>query len=80
MKSGINGRLLKEAKKQLSEYFDGKRKDFDLSLAPEGTAFQTKVWNLLRTIPYGKTSFLQRTRCNGRRQKQGPCGWSSRKR
>lgn len=40
---------------QLQEYFDGKRKVFDLRLNPEGTDFQKKVWNALLEIPYGKT-------------------------
>ena len=38
-----------------SEYFDGKRKIFDLPLKPEGTEFQLKDWNALREIPYGET-------------------------
>ncbi|MFH6767423.1 methylated-DNA--[protein]-cysteine S-methyltransferase [Gaetbulibacter aquiaggeris] len=40
---------------QLQEYFDGKRKIFDIKLNPEGTDFQKKVWNQLLEIPYGKT-------------------------
>lgn len=47
--------LLKEAGKQLKEYFEGKRKDFELPLAPKGTEFQKKVWKVLQTIPYGET-------------------------
>ena len=47
--------LLKKAAKQLKEYFEGKRKGFDLPLAPEGTEFQKKVWKVLETIPYGET-------------------------
>lgn len=47
--------LLKEAIKQLNEYFEGKRSVFDLPLAPEGTEFQNKVWNALREIPFGET-------------------------
>lgn len=47
--------LLVEAKKQLREYFAGERKAFDLPLAPEGTDFQLKCWEGLRTIPYGET-------------------------
>ncbi len=45
---------------QLSEYFEGSRKQFDLKLNPEGTEFQKKVWKLLEQIPYGKTiSYLE---------------------
>lgn len=47
--------LLAEAEKQLEEYFNGKRKEFQLPLAPEGTFFQRKVWAALQTIPYGET-------------------------
>jgi methylated-DNA-[protein]-cysteine S-methyltransferase len=41
------------AAKQLREYFAGERHDFDLRLAPRGTAFQQRVWQALRAIPYG---------------------------
>ena len=44
-----------EAFRQLSDYFDGELKTFDLPLKPEGTPFQLKVWEALRTIPYGET-------------------------
>lgn len=40
---------------QLSEYFAGERRQFDLPLQPEGTEFQKKVWEALRAIPYGET-------------------------
>lgn len=48
-------RLLVQAAEQLDEYFTGKRKEFDLPLAAEGTLFQKRVWNALCTIPYGET-------------------------
>ena len=48
--------LIKKANKQLQEYFSGKRKIFDLPLAPTGTEFQQKVWSSLRKIPYGTTN------------------------
>lgn len=41
--------------RQLEEYFSGKRKEFDLDLRLEGTAFQKSVWKTLYNIPYGKT-------------------------
>ena len=47
--------LIKEAVKQLDEYFNGLRQSFDLPLAPAGTHFQQKVWQALRNIPCGKT-------------------------
>ena len=46
---------LDAAKRQLAEYFDGTRRDFDLPLAPDGTAFQRRVWDELRRIAYGET-------------------------
>jgi methylated-DNA-[protein]-cysteine S-methyltransferase len=47
--------LLKEAAKQLAEYFDGQRKQFSLPLHTEGTAFQMQVWQALQRVLYGKT-------------------------
>ncbi len=44
-----------EVKSQLNAYFAGELKDFDLPLAPQGTAFQMSVWKALTTIPYGGT-------------------------
>ena len=44
-----------DAIQQLGEYFAGDRTSFDLALAPSGTAFQLRVWEQLRTIPYGAT-------------------------
>ena len=38
---------------QVTEYFAGRRHDFELDLAPEGTAFQKQVWKELCRIPYG---------------------------
>ena len=42
-------------KRQLMEYFDGTRRDFELPLAPDGTVFQRRVWEELCRIPYGET-------------------------
>ena len=47
--------VLARAREQLAEYFAGSRTAFDLPLAPAGTAFQRRVWDALRTIPYGAT-------------------------
>ena len=47
--------LIKEAMRQLNEYFQGKRSLFDLPLEPKGTEFQKKVWNALKEIPFGET-------------------------
>jgi methylated-DNA-[protein]-cysteine S-methyltransferase len=48
--------LLREAATQLAEYFAGERTEFDLPLAPPGTAFQRRVWDELARIPYGTTT------------------------
>jgi methylated-DNA-[protein]-cysteine S-methyltransferase len=51
---------LEDAVYQIKEYFEGKRKVFDLRLHPNGTAFQQRVWDALKEIPYGKTiSYLE---------------------
>lgn len=47
--------LIKTTFKQLEEYFDGRQKEFDVPLSPEGTAFQKKVWEALGQISYGET-------------------------
>ena len=47
--------LIKKASVQLTEYFAGKRAEFDLPLAPAGTEFQRSVWRALQTIPFGET-------------------------
>jgi methylated-DNA-[protein]-cysteine S-methyltransferase len=44
-----------EAIRQLREYFDGERTEFDLALAPRGSAFELRVWSLLTKIPHGET-------------------------
>jgi methylated-DNA-[protein]-cysteine S-methyltransferase len=41
--------------RQLAEYFAGRRREFALPLAPSGTDFEQRVWDQLRTIPYGRT-------------------------
>src|SRR6476646_4874106 len=40
---------------QLGDYFSGKNLEFDVPLAPVGSPFQLRTWNLLRTIPVGET-------------------------
>ena len=47
--------ILAEAGRQLGEYFKGKRREFDLPLAPAGTEFMHRVWKALQEIPYGET-------------------------
>ena len=47
--------VLRAAREQLEEYFDGSRREFDLPLDPVGTDFQREAWSQLRQIPYGET-------------------------
>lgn len=47
--------LLKNAKRQLEDYFDGALETFDLPLRVEGTDFQKQVWREMCKIPAGKT-------------------------
>ena len=46
--------VLDELKRELREYFEGERREFDLPLRFSGTNFQRQVWTRLRDIPYGK--------------------------
>ena len=46
--------LTNRAANQVQEYLAGKRRAFDLPLAPAGTAFQQRVWQALLDIPYGE--------------------------
>ena len=48
------GRLA-EVQRQVTEYADGTRRDFDLKLAPAGPDFEMTVWKALRDIPFGTT-------------------------
>jgi methylated-DNA-[protein]-cysteine S-methyltransferase len=48
--------VLAEAHRQLSEYFAGDRREFDLPLRPAGTEFQRRVWGVLATVPFGTTT------------------------
>lgn len=54
-KIGQDSELLEKAMRQLSEYAEGNRRNFDLPIRPEGTDFRLKVWKELQRIPYGET-------------------------
>ncbi|MBK7028665.1 MAG: methylated-DNA--[protein]-cysteine S-methyltransferase [Bacteroidales bacterium] len=57
---------LVECIQQLDEYFNGRRKVFNLLLDAEGTDFQLRIWKLLQDIPFGKTlSYLELARISG---------------
>ncbi len=45
----------REVTRELAEYFAGKRQTFSVPLSISGTDFQQKVWQALRSIPYGQT-------------------------
>lgn len=45
--------ILAETERQLQQYFDGDRRDFDLPLDPSGSDFQMRVWQVIASIPYG---------------------------
>ncbi len=47
--------VLPQVIKELTEYFDGKRKEFTVKTAASGTLFQQKIWQQLQLIPYGET-------------------------
>lgn len=51
----LDDRAFPEAVEQLAAYFAGELQQFDLRLEFQGTPFQQKVWEALRTIPYGET-------------------------
>lgn len=50
---------IRQAKKEVEEYFEGKRMAFDLKLHTPGTEFQQTVWQALQEIPYGDTASYQ---------------------
>jgi AraC family transcriptional regulator, regulatory protein of adaptative response / methylated-DNA-[protein]-cysteine methyltransferase len=58
-----SNRHIRTLKKQLKEYFKGKRHEFTIPLVTPGTDFQQVVWSMLRKIPYGATiSYLQQAK------------------
>lgn len=65
--SPIAHQALIAARRQLAEYFAGRRTSFDLPLAPEGTEFDQATWNALLGIPHGETiSYAELARRVGR--------------
>ena len=46
---------LRQAKRELAEYFAGKRKRFEVALDPEGTPFQRAVWKAIAKVGFGKS-------------------------
>lgn len=52
----VDNVTLDAAEQQLNEYFGGKRTEFDLPLAAQGTEFQHHVWDELMKVPFGETA------------------------
>jgi methylated-DNA-[protein]-cysteine S-methyltransferase len=52
---GDHHEVVRETARQLKEYFAGARKKFDIPLAPQGTPFQTRVWNSISSVKYGES-------------------------
>lgn len=70
--------IIIKTKKQLAEYFQGKRKKFELPLALNGTSFQLQAWNQLLKIPYGKTiSYAEQAEKVGDRNKARAVGMAN---
>jgi len=58
-KPGDEPPLLRDALRQIDEYFLGRRTEFSIPLKTEGTSFQEDVWRALRGIGYGMTASYQ---------------------
>src|SRR5258708_5300252 len=69
--------LLREARRQLMAYFEGRLRDFDLPLSLAGSAFYHRVWQAMQHIPYGATRSygeLAHETDSGPRAVGGACG------
>ena len=47
--------VLRQAKRELAEYFAGRRKRFDVPLDPQGSVFQRSIWNAISKVGFGRT-------------------------
>lgn len=75
IKQSTTDKTIIKTKLQLHEYFQGKRKIFDLPLILQGTSFQLAVWNTLLKIPYAKTiSYGKQAEKVGNKNKARACG------
>ena len=69
---------LVQARRELDEYFAGKRKKFDVPLAAEGTPFQRAVWRAIAGVGFGRTiSYAELARRAGRPPRRGGSAVSS---
>ena len=55
LRRDVQHATLRQAKRELAEYFAGERKRFDVALAPEGTPFQRSVWKAIAGVGFGQT-------------------------
>ena len=72
-----NSGPLAAAARQLTDYFTGAQREFELPLAPEGTSFRLRVWQAMQSIPYGETmsyGALARALGTAPRAVGGACG------
>lgn len=61
--SDVQPDVLRQAVRELTEFFAGRLRTFSVPLAPEGTPFQQEVWTALQTIPYGATCSYRDIAC-----------------
>ena len=54
-RADADGAVVAAVARELVEYADGRRREFDIPLAMDGTPFQLAVWDAIRAIPYGET-------------------------
>ena len=74
-KTSVETDFIKDIKKQLYEYFSGKRTTFNIKINPAGTDFQKLVWKELQKIPYGKTkSYSEIAAATGNKNAQRAVG------
>ena len=52
---GEQHRIVRQTARELTEYFAGTRKEFDITLAAEGTSFQASIWKAISSVKYGQS-------------------------
>ncbi len=78
LRQAKNEKTMLATKKQLTEYFQGTRKTFDLPLAINGTDFQIQAWKQLLKIPYAKTlTYAEQAEKVGNRNKARAVGMAN---
>ncbi|OGT32054.1 MAG: hypothetical protein A3E87_10945 [Gammaproteobacteria bacterium RIFCSPHIGHO2_12_FULL_35_23] len=74
-KQNSDHKIIIRTKQQVTEYFQGKRKKFELPLVFDGTPFQIQAWKELYKIPYGQTiSYAEQARRVGNKNKARAVG------